>query len=461
MTDTAVKEPKRLDATAKQGVKYCIETWLRDEQIKLAIARTTERIEPVHDLQTNACAVVCFGPSLADTWEEIRNFKYIITCSGSHKFLLERGIIPTWHIEVDPRKHKVELMGPPHKDVEYLIASTCHPAVFDHLEGYNVKLWHVFDGAEDALRTLPSGEWALTGGCSVGLRAMTIARFFGFTDQHIFGMDGNQGKTGKHAAAHPSQAKDYAITEYPPGSGIEYQTTSGFLEAARGTFHELDQMPDVKATFHGEGLVQAMAKAYVPNPIGEGKAMIGYVKPALISAAYCEMNRKLHHDNLAFGVGGGKHLKQVLALAEAIKTTSILDYGCGKGYLAKEIPFPIWEYDPAVPGKSDSPRPADLVVCTDVLEHIEPDRLPYVLQDLRRCMKQIGYFTIHTGPAQKTLPDGRNTHLIQRGEDWWRKRLVQFFQIGKIIKNGPELIVVVGVKTMKEAISMSVEMAHV
>jgi hypothetical protein len=51
--------------------------------------------------------------------------------------------------------------------------------------------------------------------------------------------------------------------------------------------------------------------------------------------------------------------------------------------------------------------------------------------------------------------------LIQRGEDWWRKRLVQFFQIGKIIKNGPELIVVVGVKTMKEAISMSVEMAHV
>jgi hypothetical protein len=274
-------------------------------------------------------------------------------------------------------------------------------------------------------------------------------------------MDGNQGKTGKHAAPHPSQAKDYALTEYPPGSGIQYQTTSGFLEAARGTFHELNQMPDVKATFHGDGLVQAMAKDYVPNPIGEGKALIGYVKPTLISTTYCSMNRQLHHDNLAYGVGGGKHAPHVLKLAAAIKTTAILDYGCGKGYLAKEIPFPIWEYDPAIPSKAESPRPADLVVCTDVLEHIEPDRLPYVLADLRRCVKQVGYFTIHTGPAQKTLPDGRNTHLIQRGEDWWRKRLCQFFTIGKIIKQGPELLVIVGTKVMTERASMSVEMAHV
>lgn len=461
MSETKVKEIKRLDPNVKQTVSYCVETWIRDEQIKLAIERTKARIEPVHDLKTEPCAVVCFGPSLAETWEQIKEFKYVFSCSGSHRFLVERGIIPTWHVEVDPRAHKVKLIGPPHADVEYLIASTCHPAVFDHLDGYNVKLWHVFDGKEDALRTLPHGEWALTGGCSVGLRVLTIARFFGFTDQHVFGMDGNQGKTGKHADVHPSQAKDYALVEYPPGSGTEWQTTTAFLEAARGTFHELNQMPDVKATFHGEGLVQAMAKDYVPAPVGKGKAMIGYVKPELISAAYCDLNRQLHHDNLAYGVGGGKHAERVLKLAESIKTTSILDYGCGKGYLAKAIPFPIWEYDPAVFTKSESPRPADLVVCTDVLEHIEPEKLAYVLDDLRRCIKQVGYFTIHTGPAKKTLPDGRNTHLIQHGEDWWRKRLERFFTVGKIMKAGPELIVVVGHKAVsKRSVQVSAECVH-
>jgi 2-polyprenyl-3-methyl-5-hydroxy-6-metoxy-1,4-benzoquinol methylase len=455
------KPIKRLDATAKQAVSYCIPTFLRDEQIKLAIERVKGRISPVHELRSEPCALVCYGPSLNDTWEQIKEFKYVFTCSGAHKFLVERGIVPTWHVEVDPRQHKVDLIGPPHHDVEYIIASTCHPKVFDHLDGFNVKLWHVYDPQEEGMLRLPHGEWALTGGCSVGLRLMTLARFFGFTEHHIFGMDGNQGKSGKHAAAHPSQAKDYAIVEYPPGSGTEWQTTSSFLEAARGTFHELNQMPDVKATFYGDGLVQAMAKDYVPKYVGQGKAMIGFVKPELISTEYRSLNSQLHRENLAYGVGGGKHAERVLKLAESIKTTSILDYGCGKGYLAKAIPFPIWEYDPAVQGKQDSPRPADLVVCTDVLEHIEPEKLAYVLHDLARCVKQVGYFTIHTQAAKKTLPDGRNTHLIQHGEDWWRKRLDRYFTIGKILKSGPELIVVVGPRAVsKRSVYVSAECIH-
>jgi uncharacterized Rossmann fold enzyme len=188
---------KTLDAAEKQAVSYCIPLWLRDEQIKLAIARVAGRIQAYEGIpRTESIAVVCYGPSLNDTWEKIKDFKHVITCSGAHRFLVERGIVPTYHIEVDPRAHKVELIGPPDPAVEYLIASTCHPAVFDHLEGMNVKLWHVFDSQEEALRTLPRGEWALTGGCSVGLRALGIARFLGFVDLHVFGMDGSEGESG-------------------------------------------------------------------------------------------------------------------------------------------------------------------------------------------------------------------------------------------------------------------------
>jgi uncharacterized Rossmann fold enzyme len=438
------KQSPVLDATAKQEVSYCIPLWLRDEQIKLATARVAGRIQPFEgEPRPDRIAVVCYGPSLNDTWERIKDFEYVITCSGAHRFLVERGIVPTYHVEVDPRAHKVDLIGPPDPAVEYLIASTCHPAVFDHLEGMNVKLWHVFDSQEEALRTLPRGEWALTGGCSVGLRALGIARFLGFVDLHVFGMDGSEGESGKHAAAHPSQPKRHSLCEY---DGVTYRTTPAMLEAARSTWHELDQMPGVKATFYGDGLVQHMARNYKPNPIAKEKSLPGLRKPELITREYADLNRRLHHDNLAYGVGGGKHVEMVLKLATTIETKSVLDYGCGKGYLAKAIPFPIWEYDPAIPGKEESPRPADLVVSTDVLEHIEPDKLRLVLDDLRRVTKRVGYFVIHTGPAQKTLADGRNAHLIQRDAKWWGHKLSKFFKVGKIVQKGLELHVIVGPK---------------
>lgn len=437
---------KRIDVNTAQPVTYCIPLWLRDEQIKLSIARVKGRIEP-HEKRAGSIAVVSFGPSLNDTWEQIRAFEYVITCSGAHKFLVERGIVPTWHVEVDPRAHKVQLIGPPQKETEYLIASTCHPAVFDHLEGYDVKLWHVFDSKEDALRTLPRGEWALTGGSSVGLRALTIARFLGFTDLHVFGMDGSEGATGKHAAPHPNQATGHSICEY---DGVEYRTTPAMAECARQTWHELNQMPDVTATFYGDGLVQAMAKNYKPEHIAKEKTALGVNKPELISVEYRDLNAQLHASNLAYGVGGAQHATTILKLAESLKTKNILDYGCGKGTLGKAIPWQIAEYDPAIPGKEESPKPADLVACLDVLEHVEPDRILFVLDDLRRVTRKVGFFVIHTAASSKTLADGRNAHVLQRDRKWWKAKLYKFFAIGQIWDRSPLLYVIVGPKVKEK-----------
>lgn len=443
---------KILDVDAKQKTTYCVPTWVRDENIKNAIACTKDRIKPYEGLRTDPIAIVCYGPSLNDTWEKIKDFKYIMSCSGAHKFLIEHGIIPTWQCEVDPREHKVVLMGPPHKDVIYLPASTCHPKLFEHLKGFNVKLWHVFATEAESLRVLPHGEFAILGGCSVGLRTLTIARFFGFTNFHIFGMDGSCSVVhGKHAAEHPNQAKGKQYVDY---DGVRYETTSGFLAAAQGTWHELDQMPDVKFQFFGEGLVQHMAKHYKPKILPATQQMIGFAKPELISAEYVKLNRQLHKDNVAYGVGGGKYAPVVLKLCDRLKTTSVLDYGAGKKYLEKALPFPIWSYDPAFPEISESPRPADIVCCFDTMEHIEPDKLLFVLTDLQRCVKKIGYFVIHTALSGKTLADGRNTHLIVKDKDWWCKKLDKFFQLDKksIIQEGPLLHVVVAPKSVAKSI---------
>src|SRR6266404_4298328 len=113
---------KVLDITQKQQVSYCIPNWLRDEQMRVNTKIVKGRLEKRNpqDKRTEPIAIVCYGPSLNETWEQIKDFKYVFSCSGAHKFLIERGIIPTYHAEVDPRIHKIKLAGEPHPEVEYI-----------------------------------------------------------------------------------------------------------------------------------------------------------------------------------------------------------------------------------------------------------------------------------------------------------------------------------------------------
>jgi hypothetical protein len=439
----------------KQNVQYAIPLWLRDQQILHALAHVKGRVQPTDEPRSEPAAIVGFGPSLADTWEQVRQFKTIFTCSGSHRFLLDRGIVPTYHVEVDPRAHKIPLLGQPHKDVTYLASSTCHPKYFEHLDGYNVLLWHVFDATDEGIRLLPPGEWSITGGCDVGLRAMTMAAFLGYRDLHIFGLDGCARGDMRHAATHPNGKQKFGEIEY---KGKTYFTTPAMLEASKQTAHELQQMPKVRAKFYGEGLTQAMMEDFKHDDVQRPLInVVAICKPELISATYKQLNAQLHHDNLAYGVGGAKHAPTIKRIVEKLqgslgRTPSILDYGCGKGLLAKELPFPIWEYDPAIPGKDISPRPVDICVCTDVLEHIEPEHLLAVLGDLARVTQQVGYFVIHTGPSSKLLADGRNTHLIQQPVEWWVEKLKMYFDIPQhgVTVHAPQVTIVVGPKQRKK-----------
>ena len=93
--------------------------------------------------------------------------------------------------------------------------------------------------------------------------------------------------------------------------------------------------------------------------------------------------------------------------------------------------FQYYPYDPVFPEYGD-PREADLVCCIDVLEHVEPNYLKAVLKDLSRITIKAGLFTIHTGPAGKNLPDGRNAHLIQKPSSWWLPQLCEHFEIAHL-----------------------------
>lgn len=147
----------------------------------------------------------------------------------------------------------------------------------------------------------------------------------------------------------------------------------------------------------------------------------------LISEHYANLNRNLHRKRSDYGRIGHKWAKKAAEICERHGYKEVLDYGCGKGTFKQAMPehVTVHEYDPGVPGK-ELRHTAGLVVCTDVLEHVEPEYIDDVILDIRQLCDR-ALLVINTTASNKKLDDGRNAHLIQEGRDWWLERLRPVF----------------------------------
>ena len=124
----------------------------------------------------------------------------------------------------------------------------------------------------------------------------------------------------------------------------------------------------------------------------------------VISENYRALNRSLHEKRPDYGAGTvtARWFDSISKLARQLGATSVLDYGCGKGAFARACPhLNVANYDPALPSLSALPSPADFVVCLDVLEHIEPECLDDVLEDLRALSKRLVFLVISCRKAYK------------------------------------------------------------
>ena len=152
-----------------------------------------------------------------------------------------------------------------------------------------------------------------------------------------------------------------------------------------------------------------------------------------ISEDYLKMQTELHQIP-TYGTSSLIYAPIVAQLMQQYKLSSVSDYGAGKKNLLVGLeragirPSVYLPYDPVFPEYGE-PKPAQLVCCIDVLEHIEPELLHNILGDLKRITTTLGFFTVHTGPAKKVLPDGRNAHLIQESNSWWLEKLIPSFEI--------------------------------
>ena len=135
----------------------------------------------------------------------------------------------------------------------------------------------------------------------------------------------------------------------------------------------------------------------------------------VITEEYRRLNVELHAREAVYGSAGKQWAGTVRRLIARYRATSLLDYGCGKGSLAKALAkdIDVHQYDPAIEDHAAEPSPADIVTCTDVLEHIEPELLDNVLEHIRALTNKVAFFNISTRlDERKLLADGSNPHKI-------------------------------------------------
>lgn len=171
----------------------------------------------------------------------------------------------------------------------------------------------------------------------------------------------------------------------------------------------------------------------------------------LITDDYKRQQEHLH-ETTEYGTASIEHAPTVAAIMNNLGVTELLDYGCSnlcnliktihKDRLVKHA-FKYQPYDPAVPRYADPPVPSEMVACIDVLEHIEPECLDSVLNDLERLTEAVGFFTVHCGPARKVLQDGRNAHLIQQPPEWWLPKILERFELQNFARTENGFVVVV------------------
>lgn len=231
----------------------------RREQMLSAIARPIPRLRRITRDDTQALHIAAYGPSLRDTWQDLKH--PIISMSGATKFLADRGIIPDFHIDMDPRKHKVLTSLPAVKGVTYLVASVCVPEYFDALADHEVILWHtVSSNWDDECHFVAQhdpDQLVISAGSTIGLAAIHIGGVLGFKRFEIHGMDASFVNGQRHAGPHAG--KVYTESHVWAAGGVKYRTTQIMSNAAAETINTFRTFPII-GVFHGNGLTQALIR---------------------------------------------------------------------------------------------------------------------------------------------------------------------------------------------------------
>ena len=160
---------------------------------------------------------------------------------------------------------------------------------------------------------------------------------------------------------------------------------------------------------------------------------------AITDPKLIEQYRHIHKTS-RFGVSAHEFEAQIQACVVDLKPKVILEYGCGQSRLYQTLETGganFVRYDPSIPALADlAIKQADLIINTDVLEHIPADDLDAVLGHMRSFGDKV-FFNIATRPARRTLPNGENAHCTIWPADKWLLVLQRHFPATRLLIEKP------------------------
>lgn len=143
-----------------------------------------------------------------------------LALNGALKLFTDRGKAPTYWACCDPQALVADFLVNPPLETVYLVASKCHPLVFQMLQGRDVRLWHIDDHP-----MVKTGHRAIPVASSVTLCAISLmARVYGVRHFETYGWDACFNGTEHHAGQHINE-DDYPDNTVSVSVGATQITT--------------------------------------------------------------------------------------------------------------------------------------------------------------------------------------------------------------------------------------------
>lgn len=224
--------------------------------IRANSARNLPTISPAPCQHDGTFVLAGSGPSLKDYLDELREHKAkgrpIVAIKGAHDYLIDNGIMPDLWICLDPRD-KREGIQRKNKHTTYLLASRCHPAMFEHLADCKVLMWHSW--SQEAELPALDDKWCIGGGTTSGLRAVNIGYVLGFRKFIMYGYDSCvNGDTLRVDGSKGTRL----LNVYVGSSTRKFVTTPEMAQQAKEFQRIYEIMPDVDIVSRGDGLITAI-----------------------------------------------------------------------------------------------------------------------------------------------------------------------------------------------------------
>lgn len=399
-----------------------------DEQIKQNTRANAARDLPwigQVPAHKGVAVIVGGGPSVADCLDQIRDLQpgaTVFAGNAASKFLFENDIPVEYQVIGDAKPETSTLVDS--WALIRLIASQVDPSTLDRaIECGETMLWHL-NNPENIETLFPpervkrGGYSLLNGSSTVGDFMVRLAYVMGYREMHIFGYDSSHREGKSHAYSQP-------MNDSMPCTAVEWGGRTFYCSLPMKAQAEKFQMTarllekDCKLHIYGDGLLQAM---YRTDPKG-----------------LCERDayRLMWQYEAYRRVSPGEHLVDTfMEVARPAPDSNVIDFGCGTGRASialkakglnpllvdfadncrdmEAILLPFFETDLAKP----IPLSAPYGFCADVMEHIPPEDVTAVVNNIMASAEKV-FFQISTRPDAMGALINRPLHLSVRPAAWW------------------------------------------